>query len=156
MLTLVVLVLILFVGTVASLFLLGSILPSGSRPEVTVVHSPRRAVEEMTVNEFRDLARQYLEAQDWTIIKWDPEQFRVQKRNLPYEIKFDFEAKAGDPREINGMIVEMKKTSVDGLVIFTLADPPESARKLADRSNIELIPPEPLIEWKRSHEQPQN
>ena len=152
MLTLVVLVMILFVGTVASLFLLGFVLPSGSRPEVTVVHSPRRAIEEMTVNEFRDLARQYLQAHDWTIIDWSPERSRVKKKDEPFEIKFDFEAKVEDPRQINGMIVDMKKQSVAGLVIFTLADPPKATQKLADRSNIELIPPEPLIEWKRSNE----
>lgn len=156
MLTLIVLVLLVFVTAVASHFLLGTLLSSGERPEVSVRYSPRRAVEEMTLSQFQELAREYLDVHGWTILQWGNEANRVQIDGEVSEVRFDFEAEVEDPRKLNSLVVEMRKQSLEGLVIFTLADPPESVQKLADRSNITLIPPEPLIDWKRTNHSSQD
>lgn len=151
MLMLISILVLSFLSILFSLFVLGWLWPERSPGEISVRYSPTREIKEMTVNEFRELARNYLSDRGYSVSE-DGRELSAQKDDNRYHVEFDFEAEASDPRGINGMMVEQKTRDSEGVVLFTLAEVAGQARQLADRSGIEIVEPETIIEWKRSRD----
>lgn len=151
MLTLIVVLIFLFVSTMVLIYFTGWILPEKSAGEIEVKLSPRRAIEEMTVSEFRDLAGEYLMSRGYSVDR-EGEDLLVSSEDERFTVQFDFRGEASNPRTINGLIVDQKKRDSDRLILFTLASVEGQALKLVERSGIEIIEPEPIIEWKRDRD----
>lgn len=149
MLTIIYSVVVLFVSVVLFTWLIGVIVPNPRAGEIEVKLSPEESIKEMTVNEFRSLASDYLEHRGYSV-DTTGESLSANRDDELFHVEFDFEGKASNPRTINGLMAEQKKRESDRLILFTLATVEGQAQKLADRFGIEVVDPETIIDWKRN------
>jgi hypothetical protein len=148
MLNILYILIVLFVGALSVTWLVGVLWPNPSAGEIEVRLSPEEAIKEMTVNEFEALARDYLVAEGYEVDESGQHLTAVRDTHR-YHVEFDFEAKADNPRAINGMMVEQKKRDSDRMILFTLASVDGQARQIADSSGIEIVEPDTIIGWER-------
>lgn len=141
----------MFLSILLISYFTGWIIPNGNSGVTEIRLTPRREIKEMTVNQFQELTREFLRNNGYEVTE-EANDVVVQKSDKQFHVEYDFEARASDPRTINSMMVDQKKRDEEGLILFTLATVDGQAKKLAERSGIEIIDPETIINWKRENE----
>ncbi len=125
---------------------------SSSSGVIEVRSTPRREVEQMTVNEFRRLALTYLRSRGYEITDPDAESPRGRRGEKEYLIHFDPADEAKNPRTINQLVARQRRAGVDGLVLVTTAELGEKSARLTERAPLEVLDPPTLIGWRRERD----
>lgn len=121
---------------------------SRSGKVLDVRRTPRRTVEEMTVDEFRGLGHSYLEAEGFEV-REDYEDTTAVRAGSHYRVFFDPVAEAEDLRYLNRLVVQMQSNDVEGGWLITAAELSDRGQSLASRANLRVLDPETLVPWQR-------
>lgn len=129
----------------------------GDSPGVIEVRTtPRREIEQLTVNEFRRLGLDYLRDRGYDVSNPDADAPRALREGREYLVHFDPADEARNPRTINQLIARQRREGVEGLVLVTTAELDDQAARLSKRGQIEVLDPPTLIGWRRSRESPED
>ena len=118
--------------------------------------SPRRTVEQMTVDEFQELGFDYLRQHGYELTTrtiGDEENSAVViavKEKVERLVRLDPAADLENPRAVNQLQVEVRRIEADGIIAITTAELPEKSRALLGRMEAEVLDPESLVSWDRS------
>lgn len=115
--------------------------------------SPRRTVEKMTVDEFRELGFDYLREHGYeldTRMAEDSAVVVALREDRERLVRLDPAADLENPRAVNQLQVDVRRLEIDGVIAITTADLPDKSRDLLTRMEAEVLDPQALVAWRRS------
>lgn len=144
----------LIVGAVLSLVLLvGYLLSSrtgGSDKVLDVRKTPERQVEDLTVEEFHELARDHLTERGFVFESTEEGSYIARRDEELFYVRIDPAATCRDPRTMNQFILNVRQSDADSAVLVTTKRIRGQSYSLAQRTDTEIITPEELLDDQRT------
>ncbi|MFB6345193.1 MAG: restriction endonuclease [bacterium] len=125
---------------------------TGSDKVTAVRKTPERQVEDLTVEEFHELARDHLSDQGYEFSEAGEGYYLANKTDQVYYVRIDPAAECRDPRTMNELIMNVRQSPADtGLIVTTRAIKGQ-AYSLAQRTDMDILTPEDLVRDQRTDE----
>lgn len=143
----------LIFGTVISLVLLFfyymSLSDSGTDKVIDVRKTPERQIEDLTVEEFHETARDHLSARGFAFESSGEGYYLARNRGELIYVRVDPAAECQDPRTMNQLILNVRKSDADSALLVTSRAIKGQSYSLAQRTNMEIVTPDDLVEDQR-------
>ncbi len=139
---------VLGVGLVTVILFLVWMLSGGESHSgvIDVRETPEKQVEELTVEELHEHARNLLVTRGYQLESTEEAGDYLAKRGGEQAlVTVDPAARFRDPRKMNKLILNLRKSDSEWGIIVTTRSLPDQCRALADKADIEIIDPEKLI-----------
>lgn len=114
---------------------------------INVRETAERRIENFTVDQLHEEAQNFLMEEDFNLEKAEDNGDYLAKRSDEKRlIKIDPAAELNDPREMNRLILSLRKSSADSGILFTTRSINGQSRSLADKASIRIVEPKELLD----------
>lgn len=145
---------VLVVGTVVSVLLAVAYLlnrrDSGSDMVLDVRKTPERQVEDLTVEQFHELARDHLSERGFVFESSEENYYLARNDEQLYYVKIDPAAELRDPRTMNQFILEVRQSEAEDAIVVTSRAIRGQSYSLAQRTDTEILTPDDLMRDERN------
>lgn len=140
-------------GVLCLIFLLGYFLSrfsGGSEKVLDVRKTPERQVEDLTVEEFHELARDHLTDKGFVFTSSEEGHYRAEHDGEQYYVRVDPAAECRDPRTMNQFILNVRKSDADEAILVSSRAIKGQSYSLCQRTDTEIVTPDELFEDQRN------
>jgi len=136
------------IGLLSVLFLIYWIRSGASNDSkvIDVRETPERRIEELTVDQLHERTKQLLLEENYELEDGEHGDYVARNKDESVLVRIDPAAEFTDPRQMNKLILDLRKAEVDSGIVVTTRSVSGQSRSLADKANVRIIEPEELLD----------